>query len=284
MIEVTPFKKDIYILPDRTCNYAVVVEKDNILWQCSDIIYCRELFCKMVGLITNNFGHGYKSEFGNTKPEDIKIMFARKTNSPLDYRRMKQIQAGIRILDDIAGFEKLCVIKKAYHKHYSSNKIVTNIWLIELDKGWIDSPQMLSIITWFLRFNFNYRNISLNSFEEMEESLQKIYSNYVDGKVKMAGNDLSQDCAMIAFSLKIILENHTVLFDDKITGYKKLTNYMSDFYENCGIRAFLNRLGFYTSKVGGMKEEQEQLLKIVESLKSGETKLKDITKGLYKHN
>jgi len=279
---IEPYSNATYRLSNNRFNFAIVVEKKGELYQGSDFMTCREIFTSTVGKILNWQDSIYNKEIlEGTKLEDLQLLIVHNGAGIYGGGKFNQAIVGLNSMEDFAGFEGRSTVERVYHPTQSINKILSNAWLVKSPVEWYNSPQMLSILLWFIRLIY-FNNIkSLTSFDRVEKIICGLYEKHTKGLMKYNHEfsaDVHEECELFRYTLRTVLTNHAMLFSDESTGYKMGKKY-EYFYKYCGARMYLNKLIDYLPKKSSRKARFNVA---VTSIKNGQVKISDIMKDLYK--
>ena len=277
---IHPYSGPTYKMSTERFNYALVVERDGKFIQYTDYFTCRELLSHIIGNIFFQTGTGFDRKLGKVDLKELKLLIVDTGATLGKYKRMKQIQSGINAMEDMAGFIKRSVVKKVYHTTQSSNRFMTGAWLIDGTDEWYDNPQMLSILSWFIRLAYFNGKSDFRTFEDVKGLIVRLHHENTLTRRKDYPHvaDITIDCEYMWYSLRTFLVNHRILFGLPKKSYAAIEK-CSRFYAYCGIRVFFQTLTGYLR----YKASKEMLFNVaVYSIVAGQLKVDDVTKNMYK--
>jgi len=155
-------------------NFTFVSSPENGRMQCSRLMACRENVNKAVadGTTANNTDGKKQIDF-----EKLRLLVVKSVKSDYDAFKAKLFsgKALLNAYEEKVGWtpSKITTVK---HKCYK------NAWLLTGPEEWMSQPQLLAIATIFMRIMSIHGPLEMYTFEQAEDSLKKLYTDYIKTK------------------------------------------------------------------------------------------------------
>ena len=155
-------------------NFTFVSSPENGRTQCSKLMSCRENVNKAVA---NSMAAGDTGRKDRIDFEKLRLLIVKSVKDDYDDFKMKLFsgKALLNRYEEKVGWKpsKITTVKHKCHK---------NAWLLTGPKEWMSQPQLLAIATIFMRIMSVHGPLEVDTFEEAEDSLKKLYADYTKAK------------------------------------------------------------------------------------------------------
>ena len=242
-------------------NFTFVSSPENGRMQCGKLMTCRENVNKAVA---NNMAASDTGSKEQIDFEKLRLLIVKSVKDNYDDFKMKLFsgKALLNRYEEKAGWEpsKITTVNHKCHK---------NAWLLTGPKEWMSQPQLLSIATIFMRIMSIHGPLNVDTFEGAEDSLKKLYDDYVDAKSNLKkGEHFSyypdiENYLKYLEDIKTLVTNSEEVFAD--IDLKKAwaaPDRIGSFSVQSGLLSFLNGTTLnYNDNVGSIQKRFVKLKK-----------------------
>ena len=183
-------------------NYAFVSSPENGRKQCSRLITCRESVNNRA-CINSSSDNAENMDF-----EKLRLLLVQDAEDGKDADLKQRLFSGKALLnryEEKAGWPSTSKITTVNHKYHKS------AWLLTGPKEWMSQPQLLSIATIFMRIMSVHGPIEVDTFQQAEDGLRKLYTDYMKAKNKYLSSNNGNGNV---FSYYPDIENYLQYIDD----------------------------------------------------------------------
>lgn len=197
---------------------------------------CREQFC-----------HGIKDKIDQVDMERTRLLIIQ---DPSDFTVFRdKLFTGKRMINAYereAGWTPISKITTVKHSVYP------NAWLLTGPGEWMRAPQLMSILTFFLRLSSVHGPFQTDTVAEAEKTMKSLMASMKKGKLTTPSTDLSHYMPKIWDSLSLIICNHEKIFgssNPKLNWKDEGTSTSGGFGYSSGILNFVTNQPDYSKEV-----------------------------------
>lgn len=240
-------------------NFVFVSNPENGRTQCGKLMTCRENVNKAV---SNSMDAGNAGSKEQIDFEKLRLLIVKDVKEDYDEfkARLFSGKALLNRYEEEAGWEpsKITTVKHKCHK---------NAWLLTGPKEWMSQPQLLSIVTIFMRIMSVHGPLKVDTFQEAEDSLRQLHLNYIKAKGAIKKGDLFnyypdiENYLKYLDDIKIVVTNSEEVFAGiNLRKAWSAPDNAGSFSVQSGLLSFLNGTTLnYNSSVGSLQKRFKKL-------------------------